>query len=132
LTLAAVVAAMACQPREGYDDELDEAQEAAEDAEEAVRETGRDVRDELDELGEEIEPHISDAALTATIKAKLAADPQINPFDIDVDTTDGTVSLSGQVESAEQKAEAEKLARMTEGVVEVINLIEVESMPGPS
>jgi hyperosmotically inducible protein len=124
MTLAALLAIMACAPRDS--------QETADDVEEAVRETGRAVRDELQELGEEIEPHISDAALTGTIKAKLAADPEINPFDIDVDTTDGRVLLSGEVESAAQKAEAEKLARLTEGVVEVVNLIEVEGMPGPS
>ena len=31
---------------------------------------------------------VDDAAITAKVKAKLAADPELNPFKINVDTTD--------------------------------------------
>lgn len=68
---------------------------------------------------------IDDATITAAVKSKLTADPEINPFNIDVDTDEGTVRLSGTVEKPEARAEAERLARNTEGVVAVVNEIEV-------
>jgi hyperosmotically inducible protein len=68
-------------------------------------------------VGEEID----DAWITSKVTAKLTADPEVNPFEIDVDTTDGVVRLSGMVETETQRAEAAELARATEGVVRVIN-----------
>ncbi len=67
----------------------------------------------------------SDAAITSKITAKIAADPEVNPFNIDVDTTDGEVVLRGKVEKPAAKAEAEKHARSTKGVVSVRNAIVV-------
>jgi hyperosmotically inducible protein len=72
---------------------------------------------------------MDDAAITATVKTKLAADPQVNPFEIDVDTMDGVVTLSGTVDSQEEKSEAGKLARNTEGVVRVDNQLMIGSSP---
>ena len=68
---------------------------------------------------------VDDAAITAQVKTKLAADPEINPFNIDVDTDDGVVTLRGQVEDPEAKTEAGKLARGTSGVRSVHNEITV-------
>jgi hyperosmotically inducible protein len=59
---------------------------------------------------------VDDAALTAKVKTKLTADPEVNPFTIDVDTTDGVVTLRGRVDESGDRAEAVKLARETEGV----------------
>lgn len=66
---------------------------------------------------------VDDAAITAVIKAKLAADGDINPFNIDVDTNEGVVTLQGRVENESARSRAEELARDTEGVRRVINLI---------
>jgi osmotically-inducible protein OsmY len=68
---------------------------------------------------------VDDAAITAAVKAKLAADGDINPFNIDVDTNEGVVTLQGRVEDAEARTKAEQLARETDGVKRVINLIRV-------
>jgi hyperosmotically inducible periplasmic protein len=68
---------------------------------------------------------VDDAAITAAVKAKLATDGDINPFNIDVDTNEGVVTLQGRVEKAEARTEAERLARTTDGVRRVINLIKV-------
>lgn len=64
---------------------------------------------------------LSDSAITAKVETKLAADPEINPFNIDVDTNEGVVTLSGAVEKELARAEAERLARATDGVRDVIN-----------
>lgn len=68
---------------------------------------------------------VDDAAITAKVKAKLTADPEVNPFNIDVDTDAGVVSLRGTVEDPEAKTAAGQLARNTEGVVSVRNEIKV-------
>lgn len=68
---------------------------------------------------------IDDAGITARVKAKLAADGDINPFNIDVDTVDGIVTLNGKVAKAEAKSKAGELARDTDGVRRVNNLIQV-------
>jgi BON domain-containing protein len=68
---------------------------------------------------------VDDAAITAAVKAKLAADGDINPFNIDVDTNEGVVTLQGRVEKAEARTKAEQLARETDGVKRVINLVKV-------
>lgn len=68
---------------------------------------------------------VDDAAITATVKAKLAADGDINPFNIDVDTNEGVVTLQGRVEKEAARSKAEELARETDGVRRVINLVKV-------
>lgn len=68
---------------------------------------------------------IDDAAITATIKGKFAADPDINPFNIDVDTMEGRVRLSGQVDDDFTREEAERLAEATKGVLSVDNDVTV-------
>lgn len=67
----------------------------------------------------------SDAAISSKIEAKLAADPQVSAFNVDVDTTAGVVRLSGVVKTSTARKEAAKLARDTDGVVRVINEIEI-------
>jgi osmotically-inducible protein OsmY len=68
---------------------------------------------------------IDDAAITAAVKAKLATDGDINPFNIDVDTNEGVVTLQGRVEKEAARTKAEQLARETDGVRRVINLVKV-------
>lgn len=75
-----------------------------------------------------VSTQLSDSGITARVKAKLAADPQVNPFNIDVDTNEGVVTLTGRVERPEARAEAEKLAQDTDGVKDVVNLIKVGAL----
>jgi len=72
-----------------------------------------------------VEEQLDDAGITTKIKAKLTADPEINPFNISVETEEGTVYLTGRVKDQAQKDEAEELARNTDGVKRVVNHIEV-------
>jgi osmotically-inducible protein OsmY len=68
---------------------------------------------------------VDDAAITAKVKTKMAADGDINPFNIDVDTNEGVVTLQGRVKKEEARTRAEQLARETSGVKRVINLVKV-------
>jgi hyperosmotically inducible periplasmic protein len=70
---------------------------------------------------------IDDATLTAAVKAKLVADRARNLFKINVDTENGVVRLKGTVPAEEDKIEAERLARRTAGVRDVINELKIEA-----
>ena len=72
-------------------------------------------------VGEELD----DATLTTRVEAKLTGDSEVSAFNVDVDTNEGVVRLSGEVEKPEARAEAEKLTRETEGVRSVINDITI-------
>jgi hyperosmotically inducible periplasmic protein len=61
----------------------------------------------------------SDAALTASVKTKFAADPLVSALRIDVDTMDQVVTLNGEVKSEAEREQAVKLAREVEGVKSV-------------
>jgi hyperosmotically inducible periplasmic protein len=68
---------------------------------------------------------LDDATITAKVEAKMTEDPQVSAFNVDADTNNGVVRLSGTVKTQQAKAEAEKLARDTHGVKRVINDIKV-------
>jgi len=68
---------------------------------------------------------LNDAGITAKVKGRLAQDPAINALFVDVDTNGGRVTLSGKVALPEQKVQAEKVARGTEGVRDVVNQLQV-------
>jgi osmotically-inducible protein OsmY len=71
-----------------------------------------------------------DTTITAAVKSKLAADPDVAALNIDVDTNEGVVTLSGRVETLAEKSEAERLARETDGVRRVINNLRVGDQTG--
>ena len=64
---------------------------------------------------------LSDAGITTKVKAKLAADSTVKATQINVDTKDKVVTLSGSVDSEAAKAQALALARGTEGVSDVVD-----------
>ncbi len=68
-----------------------------------------------------------DAAITASVKARLVADRATNLTRVDVDTSAGTVYLNGAVDSAEQKSTAEQIARQAKGVKGVVNHLQVRN-----
>jgi osmotically-inducible protein OsmY len=100
----------------------------AEDAGQAIQ---RGAEEMNAKVGPVVREMMDDAGITARIKTKLVADPEVKAFQIDVDTVDGRVALNGKVASADQRAEAEKLARHTEGVKSVVNLIQVAGETAP-
>lgn len=69
---------------------------------------------------------MSDTAITAKVKAGLAAEPDLSALAIKVETEKGVVSLSGFVESKAEAERAEKLAKGVEGVTSVKSAIKVK------
>ena len=71
---------------------------------------------------------VDDVAITTRVKAKLATDLNLSTAtNIDVNTTNGVVTLAGQVESEAVRDHAVQLAKSVEGVVEVNNNLQVEA-----
>ena len=68
---------------------------------------------------------LTDAWLVTKLRSRLAADPAVNAFDIDVDAFDGQVTLTGLVSGERARAQAERIAKATEGVSQVRNEIQV-------
>jgi hyperosmotically inducible protein len=70
--------------------------------------------------------YMDDSTITSSVKAKLVGDKAANLTRIDVDTTNRVVSLSGVVESPQQKARAEQLALQVNGVQRVENNLQIQ------
>jgi osmotically-inducible protein OsmY len=70
---------------------------------------------------------VDDAAITASVAAGLAKDPDLSAIKIDVDTKAGAVSLKGPAPTAAAKARAEEIAKGVQGVTSVNNQLEVKS-----
>jgi hyperosmotically inducible protein len=68
-----------------------------------------------------------DAWITARVKAALLQDDSVPALDVQVQTHDGTVQLSGFVKSAQQAARAASIAAHVDGVKKVINSLLVKS-----
>lgn len=67
----------------------------------------------------------TDAGVTTKVKAKLAADTAVKATQINVDTKDKVVTLSGTVDTDAAKTEAVTVARGTEGVKDVVDNLSV-------
>jgi hyperosmotically inducible protein len=74
---------------------------------------------------EKVEQYVDDAAITTAVKAKLAADKVKTLARVSVDTIQGVVTLTGTVESADQKKHAEEVARGVKGVSKVVNNLQI-------
>lgn len=68
---------------------------------------------------------VDDSTITAKVKAALVGDPTTKAHQINVETFQGTVQLSGFVDSTDARARALEVARNVEGVKEVKDGLEV-------
>jgi osmotically-inducible protein OsmY len=88
--------------------------------------TGKVIRRKAREAGQAISDVTADARITAAIKGKLVASKDLSAVSISVNTTNGVVTLSGSVNSAEDISKAILLAMETDGVREVISTLQVK------
>lgn len=102
--------------------------EALKDAKAKVDASGvtGEVKDAAKEAGTAVSATVGDAAITASVSAGLAKDPELSAVKIDVDTKGGVVSLKGPAPTAAAKSRAEEIAKGVQGVSSVNNLLEVK------
>jgi len=90
-----------------------------------TEEQARDEREKAKAKKETVGQSLEDAWIHTKVVAKLITDSQTPERKINVDVVDGAVTLRGQVDTAEGKTEAERLAKDTDGVKSVKNELKV-------
>jgi hyperosmotically inducible protein len=86
-----------------------------------------EAKEAASEKAEEAGAYIDDAAITAKIKADFLTDPVLKVLQISVTTTDGVVTLSGEVDSQASIDRSQAIARGVENVVSVQNELVVKA-----
>jgi osmotically-inducible protein OsmY len=114
--LALLVAACASEPVQQSTEPI-EADNTARNADNPSAQTP------LDQLENE-----ADLQISANIRRSIVADDSlsVNAHNVKIVSSGGTVTLSGPVESQEEKAAIEAKARQTPGVAQVVSQLEVE------
>jgi len=90
-----------------------------------TEEQGRQERERAKANKETVGQSLDDAWVHTKLVAKLISDTKTPERNINIDVVDGTVTLRGQVDTADAKAEAERDAKDTDGVKEVVNELKV-------
>lgn len=70
--------------------------------------------------------YVDDVAITTKVKAKLLDSDNVDGLDVNVDSTNGKVTLSGWASSDAEARKATQLAREVEGVRSVDNQLKVK------
>lgn len=68
---------------------------------------------------------VDDSVITAKVKSALIADSTTKAYQINVETFQGTVQLSGFVDDPEARQRAEQVAENVEGVRDVNNKLQL-------
>ena len=92
---------------------------------EKAREVGAQLGAKTADAANKAGAVLSDGALTAKIKSKMALDDVVKARTIDVTTTNHVVTLRGSVASEAEHARAVQLAKETAGVTEVLDRLTV-------
>lgn len=92
---------------------------------EYTEENARAEREKARGSGEKLGDSLDDAWIHTKIVAKLIGNSDTPERKINVDVVNNVVTLRGAVDTAEQRAEAERVAKATEGVTRVVNHLKV-------
>ena len=121
VVVGAVSAMAACT-----DKDANEAKKNAAVAVDATRAGAEKVAEKTKEVAVATGAAVTDGWITTKLKAKFADETMLKGNDINVDTTDHVVTLSGSVPSAAAKTRAVEIAVGTEGVKRVVNQLVVK------
>jgi hyperosmotically inducible protein len=75
--------------------------------------------------GETMGQNIDDGTLTTYVKTKLASDKLVTLSRVGVETNNGVVYLTGEVETGDQKSHIGSLSSQVNGVKRVVNNLQV-------
>ena len=78
-------------------------------------------------FGETTGQFVDDATITAKVKESILADSQLSVFQVSADTSHGTVTLTGNVDTKAQEAAAVKDAKMVNGVAYVNDKLTIKN-----
>lgn len=112
-------------------DKPNPAETAGQKIDQATEEAGQKMEQAADKLGAQSEKAgelFDDAAITAKVKAAILAEEGLKVLQINVDTMEGVVTLSGSVDTQQNSDKAKEVAGAVAGVKEVENKLVVKSM----
>jgi len=92
---------------------------------EYTEDMAREARERAKASGDKIGTSVNDAWIHTKITTKLIGDKDTPARKINIDVVDGIVTLRGEVTSTTAKDEADRVAKDTEGVRQVRNLLKV-------
>jgi osmotically-inducible protein OsmY len=81
----------------------------------------------LDAAVKQVGKAADNARLAGSIRQRLEQDRMVGLYRLRVEVSDGVATLTGEVNTAKEKAQAERLARKQDGVTAVVNRIEARS-----
>ena len=85
------------------------------------------VEAKTSQAADKVATAVDDTAITAKVKAAILAEPGLKTLQIDVDTKDAMVTLSGKVDSDMLRDRAKQIATSTEGVKGVVDNLSVKT-----
>jgi len=106
-------------------DYSESAKQTARDAKEKTDTTAHDAKVKSERAADKTGEVLTDAAVTSAVKTKFLAEPGVSGLNIDVDTKDHVVTLTGNVKSKAEATKAVAIARDTKGVKRVVNHLKV-------
>ena len=129
---AACVAMAGCSPRDNTTTTTttpnapmtqpdNSARTGADQAATAAREAARDATDATKSAATTVGNKVTDSMITASIKAELAKNPNLSALAINVDTSNGRVTMNGTAPTDAARVQATTLAKSVKGVVDVDN-----------
>ncbi len=92
---------------------------------EYTEEMAREAREKAKIAGDKIGASINDAWIHTKITSKLISDKDTPARKINIDVVDGIVTLRGEVNTTIAKDEADRIAKDTDGVKRVRNLLKI-------
>ncbi len=105
--------------------EVRERVNAGNDVSDSLDRAGAVIRERVEQAGSVIADATSDARITASIKTKLMQDSELSALEIDVDTDNGVVTLSGEAPSRQAIDRAMEIALGIDGVTKVASTLQV-------
>ena len=98
---------------------------AARDVQATARAASATAREKTSQAADATMRAIEDGRVTAKIKAKMALDESVKALDLNVDTKDSVVTVTGEVRSEAERQRALALARETAGVTKVVDHLKI-------
>ena len=108
------------------DSAIERTETAADNAKDEAGRAANDIRTDTRNVANEASDKVADAAITASVNADLAKDSDLSALKIDVDTSNGHVTLHGTAPSEDAKERASRLASNVKGVTSVDNQLSVQ------
>jgi len=100
-------------------------EDTAHDAKVKTENAAHDAKVKTEEAADKAGEVLTDAAITTAVKTKFLAEPGVSGLNINVDTSNGVVTLNGTVKTRAEADKAMTIARDSKGVKRVVNHLKV-------